>query len=98
MPDASESQAMTPFWQDKGIHVLLLYLATLISNAITAKFGFSIPPEHLLAFGGLVATYIVGHKIKSGTVLAAEIARDAALSAPPATTAAEAAKALDAIP
>lgn len=70
-PDSSsESTAVTPFYLDKALYVLVLGALLPILNA---KFGWNLNTEQVAAVLLAVVAYVAGHKWKAGTVRAAEI-------------------------
>lgn len=84
-----ESQSISPYMKDKGIHAVVLFLVTLACNAMGRKFGVSLNAEEIASLAVVVIGFVAGHKWKSGTIAAAEV--KAATSPAPATAAGAAA-------
>jgi hypothetical protein len=73
-----DSQAVTPWYLDKGIWVTFI---ALIFTVLNQKFGWTLNAEEIVGLMMPVVAYIVMHKYKSGRVLVAEIQANAATTA-----------------
>lgn len=76
---AADVQAVTPFYLDKGLYVAVL---TPLFAIINQKWGFTLDPMALVAIMLPIVSYIVGHKWRSGTIAAAQVAAQAAAADP----------------
>jgi hypothetical protein len=74
-----QPQAVTPFYLDKGLWVAVL---TPIVAVLNQKFGLTLDPLALIGILLPIGLYIVGHKWKSGTIAAAQVAAQTAAAAP----------------
>jgi nucleoside permease NupC len=77
-----EQSAVTPPWLDKGLWVAVLTPVLLFLNQ---KFGFALDAMTIVGMVLPVVAYIVGHKWKSGTIVAAQLAAKAAAGDPAPT-------------
>ena len=77
-----QPQAVTPAYLDKGLWVAVLTPLALFLNQ---KFGLKLDPLEIVALVLPVASYIIGHKWKSGTIAAAQVAAQGAAQSPGAT-------------
>lgn len=73
-----DTPIITPWWQDKGLYVVLLFVVTMICNKVTAKWGVALNPEEIVSFAVVCLGFIGGHKWKSATLQKAEMAGAAA--------------------
>lgn len=70
---------VTPFYLDKGLYVALL---TPVAAVLNQKFGIALDPIVVVGLMLPIVGYILGHKWKSGTIAAAQVAGAAAAKAP----------------
>lgn len=71
--------AVTPFYLDKALWVGVLAPVLLFVNQ---KFGTALDATSLVALLLPIVAYIIGHKWKSGTIAAAQVAGAAAAKYP----------------
>lgn len=69
----------TPFYLDKGLYVAVLSPLFVLLNQ---KFGLTLDAAAIAAILLPFVAYILGHKWKSGTIVAAQVAARAAAQAP----------------
>lgn len=62
----SSVQPISPWWEDKAVKMVLLFLVTLMVNAIGRKFEVSLNVEEIVALALSILGFIFGHKYKSG--------------------------------
>lgn len=71
--------AITPFYLDKGLYVAVLTPLALLLNQ---KFGLALDPIVIVGLVLPIVAYIIGHKYKSATIAAAQVAGAAAAQDP----------------
>ncbi len=68
----------TPFFEDKNVRLIGLFLVTMLCNVVAKKFGMALDPEAILGFALTVVTFVVAQKWKGAVVAKAAIAADSA--------------------
>lgn len=56
---------ITPWFADKAVHAVLTFVVGMIANVVGRKFGYSMNVEEIVLFGGVIISFIAGHKWKS---------------------------------
>lgn len=68
----------SPWYEDKPFQSILLFVLTLVANAVSRKFGFSLNVEEVAALATTVLGFVLANKWKGAVVAkAAEAVKEA---------------------
>lgn len=84
----------SPWYKDKPFQTILLFVLTLVANAVGRKFGFELNVEEIAALATAIIGFIVANKWKGAVVAkAAEAVKEAQAKVSTGPAAVEALKA-----